>query len=104
MDAPCEQTDGRLGEYLVEVYLPAARAPELSASVARARAVAREMAQEGTPVRYLRSYFVPEDETCFHFFGGPSAEAVGEASARARLGEARIREAIPRVTMEGEWR
>lgn len=49
-------------------------------------------------MRYLRTIFVPEDETCFHLFEAVSADAVAEASKRAAIEHERIVEAqsIPR--------
>ena len=38
----------------------------------------------------MRSFFLPEDETCFHLFEGASADAVGEVTARACIAFDRI--------------
>ena len=78
--------------YLVEAY--AARATGLATTVARARAAAHAMAGEGIPIRHLRAIHLPQDETCFHLFEGPSSEAVVEASRRAGLAFVRIVEAL----------
>jgi len=80
--------------YLVEVYLPRSRADEARATAGRARAVAEELSREGRPIRYIRTTFLPDDETCFHLFDAPSAEVVKEASSRAELGPARVVPAI----------
>ena len=76
--------------YLAEVYLPRSRAREASATGRRARAAARELSRQGVPIRYVRTTYLPDDETCFHVFEAASAEAVEEASRRAGLGRARI--------------
>ncbi len=72
--------------FFVEIYAPGES--DVSALAARARTAA------GGEVRYIRSVFVPEDETCFHLFEGPSAEAVRKLSERARLEAARVVEAV----------
>lgn len=41
-------------------------------------------------VRYVRSILVPEDETCFHLFEGPSEEAVRKVGALAGLAPLRV--------------
>lgn len=79
---------------MAEAYLARSRARELAEVAERVRAAARELTAAGTAIRYLRSTFVPEDETCFHLFEAGSAEAVNEASARAGLGAVRVVEAI----------
>jgi hypothetical protein len=81
-------------DYLVELYVPVAASSGLPKVADRARRAAAEMRREGTAVHYRRSIFVPEDETCFHVFEGPSAEAVGEASRRASIEYDRIVEAM----------
>jgi hypothetical protein len=48
--------------YLIEGYLPRSRAAELSEAVARIREAAGELTAEGTPVRHVRSSFVPSYE------------------------------------------
>ena len=59
-----------------------------------ARTAAEELVREGTPVRYVRTTFLPDDETCFHVFEAASQEAVGEACRRAGIGSGRIVPAI----------
>jgi len=80
--------------YLVETYLPHSRAAEAREAGRRARAAAAELAREGTPIRYVRTTFLPDDETCFHLFEASSADAVAEVSRRAELGHGRIVPAI----------
>ena len=78
--------------FLVETYTPAAAV--VAEIEARARRAAAELERAGTPVRYVRSIFVPADETCFHLFEAPSADTVREASERAGLSPQRIVEAV----------
>ncbi len=80
--------------YLVEAYLPRAQAEEARAAGLRARVAAERLSREGVPVRYVRTTFLPDDETCFHLFEADSAAAVEEVSHRARLGRGRIVPAI----------
>jgi hypothetical protein len=80
--------------YLVEVYMPGSRTHEARATACRARVAADQLSREGVPVRYVRTTFLPDDETCFHLFEAASAEVVEEASSRAELGRARIVPAI----------
>ena len=48
------------------------------------------MTQQGKPVRYLRSTFLPAEEKFYCMFEGPSAERVREANERAQLPLQRI--------------
>ncbi len=75
--------------YLVESYLPAT-----PAAVETARAQARRTAELGTGVRYVRTTFLPGDETILHLFEAPSAAALDEAGRRAALRFERIVEAV----------
>ena len=83
-----------MAHFLVELYLSRIGAGGLEAAAARARAAGDEMTCEGEPVRYVRSIFVPEDETWFLLYDGPSAQAVEEAVARAALPCERVLEAV----------
>jgi hypothetical protein len=80
--------------FLVEVYLPRSRAHEARATGRRARAAAEALAHEGVPIRYIRTTYLPDDETCFHAFKAASTDAVEEASRRAELGRVRIVPAV----------
>jgi hypothetical protein len=80
----------QMPRYLVEAYVPRSLAREAQAAGRDARAAAEELVREGTPVRYVRMTFLPDDETCFHTFEAASEEAVAEACRRARIEPARI--------------
>jgi hypothetical protein len=75
--------------YLVEAYLPAG--PGL---LERARGRARCTAELADGVRYVRTTFVPADETCFHLFQAPSSALLSAAARRAALDHVRIVEAV----------
>jgi uncharacterized protein DUF4242 len=74
--------------YTVELSLPQAGCADVQEVATRARAAA------GGGVRFLRSIFVPEDDTCFLLYEGPSAESVRAAAQRARLGVQRVEAAL----------
>ena len=80
--------------YLVEAYIPRSHAREARAAGRRARAAAEELSREGTSVWYVRTTFLPDDETCFHLFEAVSADAVEEVARRADLGRARVVPAV----------
>jgi Nickel responsive protein SCO4226-like len=81
-------------KYLVEAYIPRSRLSEARVAGRDARAAAEELAREGTPVCYVRTTFLPDDETCFHVFEAASEEAVGEVCRRAGIGSGRIVPAV----------
>lgn len=83
-----------MGRYLAELYLPKGAASEVASATARARAAAGRADDKDTPVRCLRSIFVPEDETWFLLYDGPTAAAVRRAVDRAGLTCARMVEAV----------
>jgi hypothetical protein len=85
---------GALATFLVEAYEPHRRAATLSELEARVRAAADDLSSAGTAVRFVRSFFVPEDETCFYVFEAASADAVRAASDRAHLSAHRIVQAV----------
>jgi hypothetical protein len=83
-----------LETYLVEAYLSRTSPEGADAVAARARAVAAQMRRDGTPIRFLRSFFVPEDELWFGFYQARSIEDVAEATRRADLALGRIQQAV----------
>ena len=86
-----------MATYVIETYLSRARAAEFEAVTARLRdaIAATVMARSNAepPVRLIRSYFVPEDETCFHVLEALSTEAAAEIGRRAGLSPERVLEA-----------
>jgi hypothetical protein len=72
-------------EFLVELYVSRTDAAAVARGADGSRRAAEELTREGTPVRYLRSIFVPEDETCFLLYEAVSADAVREVARRAAL-------------------
>jgi hypothetical protein len=74
-----------VAEFLVEQYLSRTNPDAVCSGADRARLASAELTREGTPVRFLRAIFVPEDETCFYLFEAGTADAVREAARRAAL-------------------
>jgi len=83
-----------VAEYLVEMFVPRPNALVVLAGVRRVRLAAEELTRAGTPVRYLRSIFVPEDEICFLLFEAACAQDVRAAAHRADVPFERISEAV----------
>src|SRR2546429_1749651 len=82
------------GTSLLETYMSRTSASGPGAAAARARAAAAQMRREGTPIRVLRSFFVPEDELWFCLYEARSSDTVADASRRAELGLSRIQKAV----------
>lgn len=80
--------------YLVETYLPRSRARDARAAGRDIGTAATELAREGTQVRYVRTTFLPDDETCFHVFEAVSEEVVAEVFRRAGIVSGRIVSAV----------
>lgn len=72
-------------EYLLELYLSRTDEPAAVTSSESARAAAQELTRRGTPVRFRRSFFVPEEETFFVLFEAESADAVRDVARLASL-------------------
>jgi uncharacterized protein DUF4242 len=64
-----------------------ARLPQLTDA---GRSASERLKRAGVPVRFVRSIFVPEDDTCFHLYQAASAGAVREAAENAGTGFRRI--------------
>jgi hypothetical protein len=80
--------------YMVERHLPGLTAEQLKSAAATAKQTGAAMTREGTPVRYLRSTYVPGEQKCFCLFEAASADAVKQAQERAKLPFQRIHEAV----------
>ena len=74
-------------EYLIELNVSPTDADALALGAQRLRRAAADLTRAGSPVRYLRTVFIPEHETCFVLYEAASARAVGAAACRAGLPE-----------------
>jgi Protein of unknown function (DUF4242) len=88
-----------VAEYLLETYVSRTGAEGVSACAERARRAAKRLTGQGTPVRFVRTVFVPEDETCFYLYEAASEEVVREA---ARSADLRIERIVEAITPHGE--
>lgn len=84
--------------FLIETYLSRERAAQMEAQAARlVHAIAQIVAAAGPErnlhLRHVRSYFVADDETCFHVIESPSSDVVTELARRAALTPDRVVEA-----------
>ena len=79
--------------YLLEAYMSSSSGADLADLVERLSGVSQAVSEEGLRVQYLRSTYVPEDETCFHYVEAASASAAERFAERAELAFDRILEA-----------
>ena len=75
--------DSRLSRFLLELNPGSAGFEDIQELSERSRAACDELAGERTPIRLLRSFFLPEDGSCFLLFEAASLSAVVEAARRA---------------------
>jgi hypothetical protein len=85
-----QRTVAAMKSYVVKLQLPAGDATELAAAGERARNAAEQLTREGTAVRWVRSVYLPEEDTCLLVFEAPTPEAVDVAGRRAGLTYDRI--------------
>ena len=74
-----------MAEYVVELYVAQGDHTVAQHHVAVAERAGADLTREGRAVRYLQSFFVPEDETCFLLYEADSVDLVTEAVGRAGL-------------------
>jgi hypothetical protein len=84
-----------MNEYLVELYVSSTEPDGGERRAERAQRAAVEMTAAGTPVRFVRSIFVPADETCLLLFEAESVDAVRQAADRAALPFEHVAETAP---------
>jgi hypothetical protein len=93
-----------VAEFLLELYVSRTGGAAVERGEKRARIAAEELTQEGTPIRFVRSIFVPEDETCFYLYEAETVEAVRTAAGRAELEFDRVTEAVAGTGMSSQRR
>lgn len=71
--------------YMVERSLKGIPMTDLAAAQKRAISTAEEMTRAGTPVRYIRTTFVPECGRCLCLFAASDAEQVKQLNEKANI-------------------
>src|SRR5512139_765650 len=83
-DLPSERSEA-MEIFMVERSLPGIAMQALAAAQQRAIATAEELSKQGTPIRYLRTTFVPQSGCCMCLFEAESAEAVKRLNQAAQI-------------------
>jgi hypothetical protein len=71
--------------FVVQRDLPGVTPEVLQSAGMRAKSCCAEMTKEGQPVRWVRSFFLPETAQTHCYFEAPSLGAVKEANSRANI-------------------
>jgi hypothetical protein len=71
--------------FVVTRDLPGITPEALQSAGMRAKTCCAEMTSEGQPVRWVRSFFLPETAQTHCYFEAASKEAVEEANNRSRI-------------------
>lgn len=82
-----------MATFVIETFVPAARAAEVDGDAARLRAAIEGASTRGRSLRVVGSYYVPADELAFHTVEAPSLADVAALSRAAGLTADRIVEA-----------
>jgi Protein of unknown function (DUF4242) len=80
--------------FVVKRDLPGITPEALQSAGLRAKSCCTEMTTEGKPVRWVRSFFLPETAQTHCYFEAPSRAAVEEANQRARIPFTQIVEVV----------
>jgi hypothetical protein len=80
--------------YMVERDLPGITTDALQSAQQAAIAASRQSTANGSPVRYLRSTFVPGESRCMCLFEAATPEIVRQVNDAARIPYFRVAEAL----------
>lgn len=80
--------------YMVERDLTGITMPQLAGAQEAAIATSRRFTADGTPVRYIRSTFVPGEARCMCLFDASNADDVKKVNEAANIPFSRIVEAL----------
>jgi hypothetical protein len=76
--------------YMVERSLKGISMDQLGAAQQAAIRTAADMSTQGTPIRYIRSTFVPESGQCMCLFSADNAEQVKQLNDTAKIPYTRV--------------
>ena len=80
--------------YMADRSLPGITMEQLGQAQQAAISTSRQMTAEGTPVRYIRSMYVPEENHCMCLFEAGDSDAVRRVNEQAKIPFDRIVEAL----------
>jgi hypothetical protein len=80
--------------FVVKRDLPGVTPQMLQSAGLRAKTCCAEMTGEGEPVRWVRSFFLPENAQTHCYFEASSKGAVEEANQRAKIPFTQITEVV----------
>ncbi len=80
--------------YMVDRNLPGVTTEQLAAAQKAAIETCQQFTAKGTPVRYLRTTFVPGEARCMCLFEAPNPQNVKELNETAQIPFSRIVEAM----------
>ena len=80
--------------FVVERELPGITPDALQSAGLRAKTCCAEISEEGTPVRWIRSFFLPERSGTHCYFEAPTLQVVEEANTRANIPFKRVLEVV----------
>ena len=80
--------------YMVDRELPGIELDQLAAAQKAAIETSKKFTDEGKPVRYIRTTFVPGESHCMCLFEAENADHVREVNETAKIPFTRIVEAL----------
>ena len=80
--------------FVVERDLPGITPEALRSAGLRAKTCCAEISEEGQQVRWIRSFFLPEESGTYCYFEAASKSVVEEANQRAKIPFTRILEVM----------
>ncbi len=83
--------------YVVKRHLPGITPEMLTGAGLRAKTCAAEMTEEGAPVKWVRSFFIPETEETHCYFEADTPEIVKEVNERANIPFLKIHDVLELV-------
>ena len=83
--------------FVVTRHLPGITPEALSSAGLRAKTCCAEMTDEGNPIQWLRSFFIPGKEETHCYFEASNADDVKEANERANIPFVEIHEVMELV-------
>jgi hypothetical protein len=80
--------------FMVERELPGITQDALLSAGLRAKTCCAEITEEGQPVRWIRSFFLPEESGTHCYFEAQTKDIVEEANHRAKIPFTKVMEVV----------